>query len=126
MHFANVKTTSFRLTPASLDEASMYNVKNYGATGGGTTNDTSAIQAAIDAAGAAGGGVVYIPTGTYKIHPPTISTAFALQINYNNITILGDGPNLSKLDFFLYNGSAADSVPPPVVGGLVQRGFGIL
>jgi len=41
------------------------NVKNYGATGDGTTDDTSAIASAIAALPAAGG-VLYFPPGTYK------------------------------------------------------------
>ncbi len=40
----------------------------YGATGDGVTNDVTAIQAAIDAAEAAGGGIVFFPRGTYKIN----------------------------------------------------------
>lgn len=44
-----------------------FNVKAYGATGNGSTDDTTAVQAAIDAAIAAGGGVVYFPRGVYKI-----------------------------------------------------------
>jgi hypothetical protein len=43
----------------------VYNVKDYGATGDGTTNDTAAIQAAIDAA--AVGGTVLFPAGTYSV-----------------------------------------------------------
>jgi polygalacturonase len=43
------------------------NVKDYGAIGDGTTDDKTAIQAAIDAANAAGGGIVYLPTGVYNI-----------------------------------------------------------
>lgn len=37
----------------------------FGATGDGTTNDQPAIQAALDAAAALGGGIVYLPPGTY-------------------------------------------------------------
>jgi hypothetical protein len=41
-----------------------FNVKAYGATGNGTTDDTAAIQATIDAA-AVNGGVVFYPPGIY-------------------------------------------------------------
>lgn len=43
------------------------NVKDpaYGAVGDGVTDDTAAINAAISAAGTAGGGIVFFPPGTY-------------------------------------------------------------
>jgi hypothetical protein len=46
----------------------VFNVKTlYGAAGDGTTDDTTAVRNAIVAASAAGGGIVYLPAGTYKI-----------------------------------------------------------
>lgn len=45
----------------------VYNVMNYGAVHDNDTDDTMAIQAAINAAFAAGGGIVYFPNGVYKI-----------------------------------------------------------
>lgn len=46
-------------------QLSAFNVKAYGATGDGTTDDTAAIHAARDAAGV--GGLVIIPPGTYLV-----------------------------------------------------------
>ena len=45
-------------------------VKDYGASGDGTTDDTTAISTAFNA-----GGIVYVPSGTYSIDPTvTVST----------------------------------------------------
>lgn len=41
-------------------------VKSYGAVGNGVSDDTSAIQSALDAV-PANGGIVYFPNGTYKV-----------------------------------------------------------
>jgi hypothetical protein len=51
----------------SLINGAPYNVKDYGALGDNATDDTAAINAAISAANTAGGGVVYVPQGTYLI-----------------------------------------------------------
>lgn len=47
---------------------SQINVRHKGAKGDGTTNDTAAIQAAIDAAATLGEGIVFFPAGTYIIN----------------------------------------------------------
>src|ERR1700744_2971366 len=43
----------------------LFNVRDFGATGNGTNLDSPAINHAIDAAVAAGGGTVIFPAGTY-------------------------------------------------------------
>lgn len=45
----------------------LYNVTNYGATGDGSANDTVAVQNAINAAKADGGGTVWFPQGVYQV-----------------------------------------------------------
>lgn len=55
---------------ARLDNLCQENVKDYGALGDGTADDTAAIQAAIDAAFAHGGGIVCVPAGTYMTSAP--------------------------------------------------------
>jgi len=53
---------------SAIDGSSgVYNVKRYGAIGNGVSNDTTAIQSAIIACAAAGGGTVYLPPGDYKL-----------------------------------------------------------
>lgn len=42
-------------------------VKDFGAVGDGVADDTAAIQAAITAVGATGGGTVFFPAGTYSL-----------------------------------------------------------
>ncbi|CEG28638.1 right-handed parallel beta-helix repeat-containing protein [Bacillus sp. B-jedd] len=45
------------------------NVKDYGASGNGKRDDTAAFQEAIDFVAKNGGGEVYVPKGTYSLHP---------------------------------------------------------
>ena len=50
---------------SSSSMADVYDVQDYGAAGNGTALDSPAINAAIDACHAAGGGTVYFPPGIY-------------------------------------------------------------
>lgn len=59
----------------------------YNAVGDGVTDDTAAIQAALDAVEALAGGVVYLPTGTYKVTSELTVT--------QPMAIYGDGAGLS-------------------------------
>lgn len=61
------KITAQKIAEYAYAEKNTSDVKTYGATGDGVTDDTTAIQAAINAINAAGGGTVFFPAGTYKI-----------------------------------------------------------
>lgn len=71
-----------------------YNVKDYGATGNGATDDTVAIQAAITAAGVAGQ-IVYLPAGTYLVSA-ALTVSSSVQIVGAGGVYLGGGPTLIK------------------------------
>lgn len=81
--------TSKKLTLSAY--ANVFDVRLYGATGNGVTDDTAAIQAAIDAAKAAGGGTVYMPLGTYPISTTLDMTGTAY------VNLIGDGMLASKI-----------------------------
>lgn len=64
-----------------LDEgARIYNVRAYGARGDGESLDTAAVQKAIDACTAAGGGTVLVPAGTFLIGSVELKSNVTLQI----------------------------------------------
>lgn len=63
----------------------------------GETDVTSVIQQALDDVGEAGGGVVYLPAGTYKINPGTHD--YGLRIKYDSTILRGAGPDST----FIYN-----------------------
>ncbi|WP_415860942.1 M10 family metallopeptidase C-terminal domain-containing protein [Azotobacter vinelandii] len=67
-----------------------YNVKDFGALGDGVSDDTAAIQAAIDAAYAAGGGTVYLPAGEYRVSGGEEPSDGCLTIK-SNVHIVGAG-----------------------------------
>lgn len=54
---------------AELTSAILINVKDFEVKGDGQTDDTAALQAAIDETADRGGGVVFIPVGTYLVDP---------------------------------------------------------
>ncbi|MFI6503212.1 glycosyl hydrolase family 28 protein [Nonomuraea typhae] len=51
---------------ADVQSAAEFNVRDYGATGNGSTNDDDAIDRAVNAASAAPGGIVVFPPGNYR------------------------------------------------------------
>jgi polygalacturonase len=51
--------------PPPQFKPAIFNVRDFGATGNGGTNDTAAINRAIEKCSASGGGDVVFPGGTY-------------------------------------------------------------
>lgn len=78
----------------------IFNVKEYGAVGNWTNDDTAEIQAAIDAA-AAVDGIVYIPSGTYKVTAPLVIPSWtAMEIRgggWGTVIKAGDSAGLASV-----------------------------
>src|SRR5262249_46891908 len=68
----------------------VFRVTDYGAVANDSGFDDGAIQAAIDAAKAAGGGVVLFPAGQLRVNPTEDSNHF-ITINGSNIVLRGAG-----------------------------------
>lgn len=69
-----------------------YNVLDYGADPSGSADSNAAIQAAVQAAGTAGGGIVYLPAGLYRCDD-------LITVNASGVVIRGAGPDLTRIYF---------------------------
>lgn len=79
-------------------------VKDFGAVGDGVTDDTAAIQAAVNAA-TISCGYVYLPAGTYKISSTIEVQATAASSNHY-CSFAGDGPSKSVISVAMSSGAA--------------------
>jgi len=69
----------------------VYNIRSYGATGDGKSIDSPAINKAIDAATAAGGGQVYFPAGTYASYSIHLQSNISIYLE-QGATLLAAEP----------------------------------
>lgn len=94
-----------------------FNVLNYGATGNGITDDADNIQAAIDAAGAAGGGEVVIPAGNYSLATRQTTgdagTHGVILHPHSGVRITGAGIGVTRLR--VANGLRTSSLSCPIL-----------
>lgn len=81
---------------SALNTVTVCNVKNHGATGDGSTDDTAAIAATITACSATVGGVVYFPAGEYIVAPNASSWEAIFELT-RGIPFVGDGRGLSTI-----------------------------
>ncbi len=76
--------------PLPVIPAATFNITNYGAVGDGRTLNTAAIQKAVDACAAAGGGTVAVSAGNYLTGPFTLASSLNFHLDKNARLLLSD------------------------------------
>ena len=85
-------------------EGPIFDITDFGAEANDDRPDREAIEAAVAAAAAQGGGVVYIPAGRFDLS--AVSDAAPLVIRHSRIVLRGAGADLSELHL-------SEALPPP-------------
>jgi polygalacturonase len=74
----------------------MYDVRKFGATGDGKTVDTAAVNAAIAAVAAAGGGTLVFPAGTYLCFTIRLASGVDLYLSRGCVILAADSPRVGE------------------------------
>jgi len=96
--------------PVPLPAAGVFDVRTFGAAGDGKTIDTPAVNRAIDAAAAAGGGVVLFPPGQYLCFSIHLRSQVHLHLAQGATILAADSPKPG--DTTGYNGGVYDAAEP--------------
>src|SRR6202041_3018175 len=90
--------------------ANLFDIRTYGAVGDGKTVDTPAINKAIEAAAAAGGGTVLFPAGTWLCFSIHLKSHVALYLGQGSTILAADSPLPDATTG--YNGGTYDAAEP--------------
>lgn len=93
-------------SPEPAAAESLFNVRSYGATGDGKTVDTPAINKAIEAIAAAGGGTLLFPAGTYICFTIRLRSNIILYLSRGCTILAADSPKAGETTG--YNGGVYD------------------
>jgi polygalacturonase len=96
--------------PAGAPQGGLFDVRTYGATGDGKTLDTPAVNQAIEAAAASGGGVVVFPPGTYLCFSIRLKSLVHLHLLEGSTILAADSPAPDEQTG--YRGGAYDAAEP--------------
>ena len=90
--------------------AMIFDIRAYGAIGDGKTLDTAAINHAIEAAAAAGGGTVYFPGGTWLSFSIRLKSNVEIYLSQGAVLLAADSPLPGQTTG--YNGGTYDVAEP--------------
>ena len=105
-------------SPAATPTNAVFDIRAYGAVGNGKTLDTPAINRSIDAAAAAGGGVVLFPPGQYLCFSIHLRSFVHLHLAQGATILAADSPRPG--DSTGYNGGGYDPAELKIAWDLYQ------
>ena len=92
------------MTLSAVGAASVYDIRDFGAKGDGSSINTVAIQTAIDAASAAGGGRVLVSGGIYKSGTIYLKSHVEFYVDMGTVLLGSDKlEDYNELDAFPQN-----------------------
>jgi polygalacturonase len=97
-------------SPAAAATLGFFDIRTYGAVGDGKTVDSPAINKAIEAAAAAGGGTVLFPAGTWLSFSIRLKSHVALFLSQGATILAADSPLPGQATG--YNGGTYDAAEP--------------
>ena len=92
---------------------SFFNVRNYGAVGNGSSDDTPAFLAALQSIRQSGGGTLFVPKGVYQL-----TSQLTIDVS---VSLLGEGRRLSILRWQVAGGGVR--FEGGAIGGRLKRTF---
>jgi polygalacturonase len=95
---------------AAFPAGAFFDIRTYGAAGDGKTVDSPAINKAIEAAAAAGGGTVYFPAGTWLSFSIRLKSHVSLFLSQGCILLAAESPKPGETTG--YNGGTYDAAEP--------------
>ncbi len=110
MPAASLAATAGREATQPAGGNGVFDVRRYGATGDGKALDTSAVNRAIEAAAAVGGGVVVFPAGNYLCFSIRLKSYVHLHLLQGATIIAADSPLPGQQTG--YNGGKYDAAEP--------------
>lgn len=113
---SNLVTNTYPIPELPQITERTFTITDYGAEEGGLTLCTSAIQAALDACAAAGGGKVVIPAGIWRTGPLTLHSRINLYVDKGALVQFDPDHTLYPLLSSHYEGNAGWRCQAPLDG----------
>jgi polygalacturonase len=102
--------SKLRGAPPKADSPLLFDVRTFGAKGDGKAVDSPAINAAIEAAAAAGGGTVYFPSGVYMSFSIRLKSHVSLYLSQGCTILAADSPKPGETTGYM--GGTYDAAEP--------------